>query len=332
MSTCGAEQGGQMAIDGVMTRDVVTVAPDTPLDVLAATMRDLRLSCVVVCEDDRPVGIVSERDLVRALGHVLSHTGRPALRAREVMSSPVFSLARESSLDEAVRVTAQRGFRRVPIVDERGAIAGLLTQSDLLRAHVRALEEHRRSLEATVVARTASLVDANRRLEEICMTDALLEIGNRRAMAAALDQEHDRAQRYRRPYAVVLFDVDHFKKYNDRYGHQAGDAALREIARRIDGSRRSTDSAHRYGGEEILLVLPESTSADAHAVAQRAIGQVEQMGMQHEGSEHGVLTLSAGVACVERHGRAGTGWTIVVESADTALYRAKNDGRNRVAT
>jgi diguanylate cyclase (GGDEF)-like protein len=319
-----------MSIASVMTKDVVTVAPDTPLEVLAARMRDLRLSCVVVCEDGRPVGIVSERDIVRALGHVLAHTGRPTLRACDVMSSPVFALDAASDLDVAVRVTAERGFRRVPIVDEGGRIAGLLTQSDLLRAHVRALEDHRVHLEATVAARTASLVEANRRLEEICMTDALMEIGNRRAMAAALDQEHDRASRYRRPYAVVLFDVDHFKKYNDRYGHQAGDSALREIARRIDSTRRSTDSVHRYGGEEIILVLPESTSQDAQIVAERALGQVAQMGLEHASSEHGVVTLSAGVACVERHGRAGADWAPVVESADEALYRAKNDGRNRV--
>lgn len=332
MDTNAALKNEDIAIESVMTRDVVTVQPDTPLDMLAATMRDLRLSCVVVCESGKPVGIVSERDLVRALGRVLTHTGRPTLCAREVMSSPVFSLPRGASLAEAVTAAAERGFRRMPIIDERGALAGLLTQSDLLRAHVDALESHRRSLEATVVARTASLVEANRRLEEICMKDALLEIGNRRAMIAALDQEHDRAQRYRRPYAVVLFDVDHFKRYNDRYGHQAGDAALREIARRIDGSRRSTDSVHRYGGEELLLVLPESTLDDAHIVAERAIGQVSQMGMEHEASEHGVVTLSAGVACVQRDGKPGAGWPLVVESADLALYRAKNDGRNRVAS
>lgn len=325
-------RSGAVSIESVMTRDVVTLGPETPIDAIAATMRDLRLSCVVVCEAGRPIGIVSERDLVRALGHVLVHTGQPMLRARDVMSSPVFSLPLEASLDEAVAATTERGFRRVAIVDECGSLAGLVTQSDLVRAHVAELEEHRRSLEATVTARTASLLEANRLLEEICLTDALLGIGNRRAMTAALDQEHDRAERYGRPYAVVLFDVDHFKRYNDRYGHQAGDAALREIARRLDESRRTTDSAHRYGGEELLLVLPESTRDDARVVAERALGQVAQMAIPHEGSEHGVVTLSAGVACVQRNGKPGAGWTLVVEAADSALYRAKSGGRHRVAS
>ncbi len=227
----------------------------------------------MLCEADQPVGIVSERALVRALGQVLSHREMPTLRARDAMPSPVFSLRQR-----------------------------------------------------------ASLVDVNRRLEEICQTDALLEIGNRRAMTAALDQEHDRAERYRRPYAVVLFDVDHFKRFNDRYGHQAGDTVLREIARSIDGTRRSTDSLHRYGGEEILLVLPESAAQDALVVAERAVGNVAQLGLRHEDSEHGVVTLSAGVACAQRDGKPGGGWTLVVESADAALYRAKSEGRNRVAS
>lgn len=318
------------SIERVMTKQVVTVEPSLPLDRLAAVMRDRRLSCVVVCENAQPVGIVSERDLVRALGMVLSAPDRASIRAGDVMSAPVFSMPREATVDEAVALTAARGFRRVPIVDEAGALAGLVTQTDLLRAHVLQLEEHRRTLEQTVAARTASLVEANRRLEEICLQDALTGIGNRRAMTAALDHEHDRALRYRRPYAVVLFDVDHFKKYNDRYGHQAGDAVLREIASCIDATRRSTDSVHRYGGEEILAVLPETTTDAARVLAERALGRVAEMGLAHEGSEHGVVTLSAGVACVERNGKRGEGWTMVVESADGALYRAKNDGRNRV--
>jgi diguanylate cyclase (GGDEF)-like protein len=319
-------------IEDVMTRRVATATAETPLGVLVATMRDRKLSCLVVCDGAAPVGIVSERDLVRALGEVLRAPEASRWRARDVMSSPVFSISRDAGIDETVALIAERGFRRVPVLGTDGRLVGLVTQSDLLRAHALALERQRQGLEHAVAERTASLVEANRRLEELSSQDALLGIGNRRAMQTALDREHDRARRYGRPYAIALFDVDHFKRYNDRYGHPAGDAVLRTVAGSLATGRRSSDSVHRYGGEEILIVLPETSIRGASVVAERAIGAVAQLALPHEGSGHGMVTLSAGIAAVDPEtGDPAAGWTAVVDRADAALYRAKAAGRNRVA-
>jgi diguanylate cyclase (GGDEF)-like protein len=312
-----------------MTREVESVAPDDPLPEVVVKMRDQRISCVVVCEKRKPVGIISERDLVRVLSAVLESGANTPGTAFDAMSSPLLTIRASESVAAAMTLARSRGFRRLPIVDADGFLVGLVTQSDFLRAHAGTVEAQRDSLERLVAERTRQLEEAVQRLEVLSLQDVLLAIGNRRAMELALDHAHGLARRYGRAYSVVLFDVDHFKAFNDLYGHSAGDEILRQIAHCLGTSARKSDSLYRYGGEEILMVLPETGLDGARQAAERARASVERLAIAHDGCAFGVVTVSAGV------GTSGDAppvdWHPVVEQADAALYRAKRDGRNRVA-
>ena len=174
------------------------------------------------------------------------------------------------------------------------------------------------------------LLDANRRLERITLIDGLTGVANRRHFDHVLETEWRRAQRLRAPIAVVLIDVDHFKAFNDLYGHAAGDDCLRRVASALaDLARRSSDLVARYGGEEFGVVLPATDLAAAVALAEQARAGIEALGIEHGGDpDRGRLTISAGLACgVPELGAAPSS---LLAAADAALYVAKRSGRNRV--
>src|SRR5262249_45832678 len=116
------------------------------------------------------------------------------------------------------------------------------------------------SLEQKVAERTEQLALANERLEQLSVTDPLTGLANRRRLGESLNAERARAGRTRAPLSVAIFDVDHFKRYNDVHGHPAGDRCLQHIAAQIDRSVRDTDLAVRYGGEEFVVVMPDTDS------------------------------------------------------------------------
>jgi diguanylate cyclase (GGDEF)-like protein/PAS domain S-box-containing protein len=166
-------------------------------------------------------------------------------------------------------------------------------------------------------------------LAELAATDALTGVANRRSFDAAFDQEWRRAMRSAEPTSLLLIDADHFKTYNDRYGHQAGDDCLRSIARTIaDNLRRPHDLVARYGGEEFVAILPVTDEDGALRVADSIRRAVEEIGLPHEGNATGVVTISVGVATMVPTGAIPM--QDLVEAADVALYAAKHNGRNRV--
>ncbi len=158
-------------------------------------------------------------------------------------------------------------------------------------------------------------------MHQMAHTDALTSLTNRRAMQIKLDSELDRARRYNRPLAVLLADLDHFKRVNDTYGHSVGDQVLREAAARLLQHLRESDSLARWGGEEFLILAPETDLQQAHHLAQRLLEAIRETPMS------GVhVTLSLGVACY-RHGDTVAA---LLSRADEAMYRAKAAGRNQV--
>ncbi len=180
-----------------------------------------------------------------------------------------------------------------------------------------------------VTALQAELARYRAELAEQARTDALTGLGNRRALEEDLKTLHARSQRYGRRYCVAMCDVDHFKAYNDTYGHRAGDEALAAVAARISAMVRSGDDVYRYGGEEFLLVLPEQSLESGLVAVERVRAVVEQLAIPHAAGPGGVLTLSAGIAAF-CPGEKTTPADLLVQ-ADAALYRAKSAGRNRVA-
>lgn len=181
-----------------------------------------------------------------------------------------------------------------------------------------------------LVHKEQQLAAANAQLALLSTTDGLTGIGNRRHFDERLGKEWQRGVRQKIPLALLLVDIDHFKLYNDHYGHVAGDVCLRQVAQVLACCvRRADELAARYGGEEFVLLLPGSSLDDARAVAQRCLDEVRLLALPHATSTTaGVLTLSIGAACMEPV--SGTSAAILVNMADTALYQAKHRGRNQL--
>jgi diguanylate cyclase (GGDEF)-like protein/PAS domain S-box-containing protein len=175
-----------------------------------------------------------------------------------------------------------------------------------------------------------ALERANVALERLARIDGLTQVANRRTFDEALAREWQRLAREKAPLSLVLCDIDCFKKFNDHYGHQAGDECLRRVARTLNCcAKRAADILARYGGEEFVFLLPQIPLEGARMIAEKARLEVEQMGLPHEASVvKPVVTLSLGAASVVPS-------TIydpetLVKAADEALYRAKEAGRNCV--
>jgi diguanylate cyclase (GGDEF)-like protein len=172
--------------------------------------------------------------------------------------------------------------------------------------------------------------DFNRQAREqaLALEDPLLGIGSRRALERAMPRVHSHAVRHDRTYALAMIDVDHFKRYNDHYGHLAGDQALRGVAQVISSACRASDEVFRYGGEEILLLLPDTDEHSATEACERIRAKVQELGIAHAGNPTGCVSISLGVASSSPEDRPEL--PELIERADRALYRAKEDGRNRV--
>eukprot|EP01037_Dinobryon_pediforme_P005248 gene5248-5300_t len=183
-------------------------------------------------------------------------------------------------------------------------------------------------LAAVFNAAVADIADRDQRLERLVKQDALTGLANRRTFDATLARDWAQAARTGRPMALIMIDVDHFKRYNDSYGHPAGDACLRAVATAIAGSvRQSTDTAARYGGEEFAIILPEADVVAAMNVANRLVREIAALDVDHRGAPSGRLSISAGVAAITPS--AGNNGQWLIDAADAALYRAKNSGRNK---
>lgn len=166
-------------------------------------------------------------------------------------------------------------------------------------------------------------------LEELAATDELTGLANRRKFDDVFAFEWRRAERENTPFSLLMLDADLFKDYNDTYGHQAGDKALRGIADCIRaGINRPADLAARYGGEEFAVLLPATDPMGAFHIAEAIRARVSAMGLTHEKSFYGVVTASIGLACV--YPRQKDDPAKLLRAADDALYLAKASGRNRV--
>lgn len=175
------------------------------------------------------------------------------------------------------------------------------------------------------------LQQANAALQRLSLVDAVTDVANRRQFDRALADEWARAMRTGASIALVVVDVDHFKPYNDRYGHPAGDECLRRIASVLGRTlQRAGDLVARYGGEEFAAVLPLTDADAATAVAERMRRGVEALGMPHGAVPLGVVTISGGVAATRPE--IGANPLDLLARADAALYEAKAAGRNRIVT
>lgn len=183
-----------------------------------------------------------------------------------------------------------------------------------------------------LLVRTGTLLRRKQLLDALvaqASRDPLTGLYNRRTLASDLERELSRARRYRLPVGLIMLDVDFFKQYNDNNGHPAGDEVLRQVASLLTAHTRQADLVCRYGGEEFVVLLPQTDLKGAAAAAEKLRAGVEEHPFPYgESQPGGRLTVSLGVAAYPEHGDTGEE---LLRAADLALYRAKKSGRNRCA-
>ena len=221
-----------------------------------------------------------------------------------------------------LRLTIQNLLSRFRLERERQA---LLEELQAKNAELATLNS---SLEEKVAARTRELEKLNSKLAELAVTDGLTGLFNHRHFRERLTLELERSNRTGLPVSVLMIDVDHFKLYNDKHGHLAGDNALRGVAKLLQHGRRANDIVARYGGEEFSIVLADVGKNAAKEVAERIAAQIAEFPFEFGVTQpSGRLTISVGVATAPED---GTDPAVVLAAADRALFVAKNAGRNTV--
>jgi diguanylate cyclase (GGDEF)-like protein len=176
--------------------------------------------------------------------------------------------------------------------------------------------------------RDAQLKQLIGKLNEHATTDPLTGLYNRRYLLDFLDREIERAGRSATPVGAIMLDLDHFKRFNDTFGHAAGDLILTQVAGLLKRHIRGSDMVCRYGGEEFVLILPGASLDSAQQRAENIRAAVNSLDLTYHDQPLGTITVSLGIGLFPEHGSDSAG---LLHAADTALYRAKNEGRNRVA-
>ncbi len=214
-----------------------------------------------------------------------------------------------------------------------GQLIGSLNQGSMRSGHF--ADDQNTDLLQHLGAVAALCLDnalSHQRLRQDGLTDPLTQVPNRRFFGRRLEEEAERWARERNPLSCLVIDLDHFKQVNDRYGHWTGDRALKQVAQVLAAVSRASDVMARFGGEEFVLLLPDTSPARAVEIAERLRRRVADLAIEDPEADPLRITVSIGVACLERTGVdpnvKPADW--LLREADAALYRAKKAGRNRV--
>jgi diguanylate cyclase (GGDEF)-like protein/PAS domain S-box-containing protein len=211
-------------------------------------------------------------------------------------------------------------------MNAQGEVLGLLHLQGRQGQAVAEYEGLARSLAERIALALANL-NLRETLHTQAIRDPLTNLFNRRVMEESLDREVHRAIRYGRPLGLIMLDIDNFKAFNDSFSYAAGDTLLRELGAYLQANLRKGDLTCRYGGEEFILILPESTPEDTIKRADQLREGVKRLSVQHQGLPLGEVTISVGIACFPQHGKS---MYEMLRAVDTALHRAKSAGKDCV--
>ena len=318
-------------VKDIMTAGVATIKSHSPLIDACNLMYERRHSCLVVTDKGCPIGIITERDMVRILIDYLETKPDRSADLNCYMSAKPLTISETMLIKDAMELMQDKKIRHLPVTDAEGKLAGLVTYSDLVRNKQSLIDKQDDIIAESVAKQTENLEKSNQDLRLLTLEDPLLKIGNRRAMEHDLHYAHETSMRYDTVYSVVLLDVDYFKKYNDHYGHKKGDEVLQFVASFLKSCVRGADRVYRYGGEEFLMLLPETGVEGTELLIKRVITDLAKLNVVHEKSPFGHITISCGIASEEPGKFRDSSWEHLVCRADEALYFAKEQGRNQHA-
>jgi len=326
----GAEGRRQEALDGYGILDTPDEKAFDDITRLAAFVCGTPTALISFVDRDRQWFKGRYGCELRETPRVLSFCARAIETPEQVLVVP--DATRDARFKDNPLVTLApkiRFYAGAPMVSPDGAALGTICVIDqaareLSAAQVEALETLARQVVGLLELRRshAALETANAKLAAQSLTDPLTCIPNRRAFITRLAEEEARARRNGDPLALLLIDVDHFKAYNDAFGHPAGDDALFAVGQMLNALARPFDFTARYGGEEFAMILPQTNRQAARGVAERLCETLAGAGIARR-----PLTLSIGVGGIPPSCDAAE----MIRAADRALYEAKARGRNRVA-
>ena len=293
---------------------------------LAARVLGTPMSAFTVLDEDRLLFRAATGIEARQVPRDLSFCGHAVLDADHPLV--IADTRLDPRFHDNPLVTAESGMRfyaGVPVMSPENLPIGTLCVAD---HSPRQLEPR----ELDTLRDLAAMIERELVLRSLARTDPLTGLYNRRHYELEIEREWRRAMRSRFPVAAMMIDVDHFKDYNDTYGHQKGDAVLRRLAELLGQRfRRSGDLLIRYGGEEFMVIVPDTPPEIAVQLAEDLRQQVEGLDIVHAYSPQRRVTVSIGLAVAIDEDDFRTGHTRLVRLADEALYVAKNGGRNRIS-
>ena len=289
-----------------MTSPILSVDNDATLKEVADFMNSHKTSVVLVRNKNHGyIGVVTDADFTHKVA--VKEYSVNTTTIESIMSAPIKAVDGSMFMADANGIIRQSGIRHLAVT-ENGEFIGLLSTMNFFE-YYKDVEEH---------------------LSNLAVHDGLTGIYNRRYFDETLAREWKRTMREKAPLSLIMLDIDYFKKYNDTYGHQAGDECLRQVATTISGAlRRPADMAARYGGEEFVVVLPNLKLEDSAKFGETIRAKIEALKMEHKQSDaNPFITVSLGIASVVPSSISS--YEELVGAADKALYSAKNKGRNRV--
>lgn len=280
------------------TNKVEGIRPQSTLRQAAKTLLDLRLGALVVTDEiNTMIGIISERDLLPVVASC-DPKAADALVA-DVMTCSVISCSPDDEISYLLHLMNENAIRHMPVL-ENEKLVGILSIRELTKAY------------------ELLQIEAN--------TDPLTQVSNRRPFLKTLETQFDRARQDGVPMSVAMLDVDHFKRINDTYGHDAGDKTLQQLSRMLIREFRTIDLVGRLGGEEFALVFPDTDLIGAYAACERLRATIQSSEIVADAYKIR-LTVSIGLTeiCAQANDAAA-----LLKRADELLYVAKNSGRNQV--
>ncbi len=276
-------------------------------------------SIIIIDEENKALGIFTTKDFINLI-HFNSDLNKPI---NLYMTKPVCTLSEHSTISEAIDFIRDKHFKRIVVTNGNSEIIGILTQKELLRIIYNKWIDFIKEEGNRISKINEELLSKTTKLEEKASVDFLTKLYNRRKFNSFLEYEISKANRYKeQQLSILLVDIDYFKNVNDTFGHLVGDNILQEISKILTICSRDSDVVARWGGEEFILMLPQTNIEQAFFVAEKLRATIEK----HKFDDVKHITCSIGVCQFHKSDNKDS----LFKKVDQALYKAKNSGRNRV--